>query len=515
MTYTKLCCAALGLLAALAAAPASAQKIGGTLTVAFDNDTPIPDPTKAISLSTHMALKNVCENLVNFDDDYKVIPQLADKWVEEEGGKTYLFALRKGVKFHNGKEMQAEDVKYSLDRLRTVGSNRGDYEGITAIDIIDPYSLRITLKQPSPVFLTSLAGPFGGYIIPKDLDQQQGGNISKPVCTGPFEWAEWQPDRFLRLTKFKDYVPDSRYPGPTGLGGKRMAMVDQVMLRIITDRAARVTALETGEVDFSSKLDVSDFEKLQKNKAIQGVETPVLEWVVLWLGVTLPTSNDLKFRQAVAAAIDYDEIVQAATDGHGLVNPAFMHPSQKVWRTEKTGQRHKKDLDLARKLLKESAYKGETIELYSTKDLEYMANTALILNQQLAAIGLKTEIKFLDMTGLTATIYAKQPVYKLAVMSSSGRYDPDQHYYRRLHTGVAVNQYSNPAYDKIVEEARIMMDHDKRQALYDQAQKILMDDVPGIVLFNPSFFDATRANVKGFKPTSMGILRFWDVWVDR
>jgi ABC-type transport system substrate-binding protein len=198
-----------------------------------------------------------------------------------------------------------------------------------------------------------------------------------------------------------------------------------------------------------------------------------------------------------------------------VADPAFMHPNQKAWRTEKTGRPHKYDPERAKQLLKESGYKGEKLVLYSTRDADYMANATLALQQQLQAVGINTEIQTLDFSGLVALVYAKEPKYQLALMSSSGRYDPDHHYYRRLHSSVSVNGYSSPGYDKVVESARATMDRNKRMALYDQAQEIMMNDVPMIMLFHVSFFDATRDYVKDYRMSAGGLLRLWNVWLDK
>lgn len=492
-----------------------APKMGGTLTVASYSDTPIPDPIKTLALMTHTVLKHVCENLVTFDDDFNLIPQLADKWSVDDAGTSYTFTLRKGVKFHNGKELQSEDVKYSLERAKQVAPNRGDFADITSVDATDPHTFVIRLSRPSPVFLTALAGPFIGYIVPKDLDKEQGGEIAKPVCTGPYEWVEWQPDRLVRLRKYNAYAADQRFQKPTGLGGKRTAMVNEIVFRVVPDRSSRVTGLKTGELDFSLRLDVNDYRELKKERQATAIATPVMEWTVLWFGLNTPSTKEVKFREAVAAAIDYQELLQIAVEGHGVINAAFMHPSQKAWRTDRTAVLHQYDPKRAAALLKEVGYKGEPVELYATRDVEYLANTALALQQQLGKLGIKVDVKYLDMGGLSGKVYAKAPDYQLGLMSSSGRFDPDQHYYRRLHSSTAVNKYSNPEYDRVVEEARVTMDQAKRKVLYDQAQAILMRDIPAILLFNPEFFDGARSYVKGFVPSSIGMPRFWDVWLDK
>jgi peptide/nickel transport system substrate-binding protein len=505
-----------GLVAGATDAPAQSQpKMGGTLRVALYTDATIPDPLKTRDLTSHMVMKQVCETLVTFDDDYKIIPQLADRWDIKDDGKTYVFALRKGVRFHDGKEMTAADVKYSLDRSVKVSPSRGDYAAIDTVTENDPYTVTVTLKQATPMFLAALVGPFGGYIVQNDLEKNQGGDVKKPICTGPYEYVEWQPDRFLRLKRFAGYSQDERFPGPTGLGGRRTAMLDEIIFRIVPDRSARVTSLSTGEVDFTTRIDVSDYERLKKNKEVTAIDTKVLEWIVLWFGITQEPTNDLKFRQAVEAAINYEELGQIAQDEYATVNASFIHPTQKSWRSETMARKHKHDPALAKKLLRESSYKGQPIELLSTREMDYMTNTALGLQQQLERVGIKVEVKYLDMPGLIHKVYASRPEYQLGMMSSSGRYDPDQHYFRRLHSTNAVNKYNSPEYDRVVEEARSTMDPEKRLALYDKAQDIIMRDLPALILFHPSFFDASQNYVKGMKPNAMGFLQFWNVWLDK
>ena len=511
-----LCCVIfLALLPLFVGAIQQSAIAGERLTVAFYADTPITDPHKTRNLTSHGAMHHVCENLVTFDDQFEIIPQLAEKWSIENDGKTYIFTLRKGVKFHNGEELKAEDVKYSLERCKVVSPQKGDYAVIDVVNVKDLYTVEIKLKQTSPAFLASLAGPFGGYILPADLAEKQGGEINHPIGTGPFEWVEWQPDRFLKLKKFASYSVDTRFEGPTGLGGKRQAMVEELFFRIVPDRSTRATSLETGEIDFSTRLDVNDFDRLKGMKGIETVVVPSLEWTVLWLGVNVPPTNNLKFRKAIASAINYEEVAKVATKGYGIADPAFTHPAQKAWRTEKTGRPHKHDPEFAKKLLKEAGYDGEKIRIYSTRDIEYLGNAALVLQQQLKAVGINAEVQYLDTSGLVAAVYADEPKYEIGMMTSSGRFDADQHYFRRLHSSRSVNNYKNPEYDSIVEMAKGEMNHKERVALYDKAQEIIMKDIPCILLFHPSFFQAYRSYVKGYKMTPIGMVRFWNVWVEK
>lgn len=485
------------------------------LVVGMNADMPIPDAHKTRAMVSHTVMKHVVECLISFDEDYKLIPQLAESWAPENGGATYVIKLRKGVSFHNGKEFSAEDAKYSIERLKDVSPNKGDYSDIVRVDIRDPYTIAVVLSAPSPILPAILAGPWGGYIMPKDLDKEQGGTINKPIGTGPFQWVQWDSGRRLIIKKYAQYKPDDRFPGPTGLGGKREALVDEIEFRVIPEGATRAIGLETGELDFSVLIDLGDYERLQNGTDVQSIEEKSFESVVLWLGVNQAPTNELKFRQAMAAAIDYDGVLAAALGGHGAVNNAFLHPDMKAWWSQSMTRRHKYDPARAKALLAQTAYKGQPLTIFASSSTEYTVNAALAIQQQLQAVGIKIDVRSLDSAGIMGVVYAREPNYNFGMTSISGRMDPDQVYYRRLHSGVAVNGYKNPVYDQLVDKARASMKQEERVALYGKAQDVVMDDIPAIVLFNVNFFNAKRKAVKGYKPNALGLPRFWNVTVSK
>jgi peptide/nickel transport system substrate-binding protein len=485
---------------------------GGKLTVAVHADMPIPDPAKVLSLLSHTVMKHVCEALVTTDDNYEIIPQLAESYAFSDENKVLTFKLRSGVKFHDGSVMSAQDVKYSLDRAKTESLNKSELVDVKSVEVVDPLTVKLTLAKASPVILTSLASPFLGSVMPKDLHITQGGDVKKPICTGPFEYVDWKPDSYLTLKKFAGYVPDSRFEGPTGLGGKRTAYLNEITFRVVPDRAARVTALETGEVDFASKLDALDVDRLAASTEVTPIEVETLEWVHIWLNVNKPPFNKVEFRRAIASAINYGAVQQIALNGKGFINASFMHPSQKSWRTPNMEKIQEYNPAKTKELLAAAGYKGEPVEILATNSIEYIASAALAIQNDLNLAGIKTTVKYLDMPGLSAEVFSKEPKYDIGFMTSSGRFDPDQHYARRLQSTTSLNKWNNPAYDALIEKGKTVMDHKERLALYDQAQQIVLDDVPLIILFNPVFFEAERKSVHGFKANAIGINRYWNVW---
>jgi peptide/nickel transport system substrate-binding protein len=220
MRVTRFLAGTLGLLLALAlvgSPPVAAQ--GGHLKVALQGDTSNVD----LHLTTHyvsrVALLNVYEMLYTLGEDLSIQPMLAERHTISPDALTYTITVRKGVKFHNGKVMDAKDVVYTLNRMRNQGCRSAEFKALVKeFAAPDASTVRITLNQPSGVFLANLANVICPVVIyPEGEVEKQGGAITKPVGTGPFEFVEWKKDAYMRLRRFKDYVADSR--PSSGLAG--------------------------------------------------------------------------------------------------------------------------------------------------------------------------------------------------------------------------------------------------------------------------------------------------------
>ena len=248
---------ALLLGATMVAAPQAAAQ-ANHLKVALQGDTSNVD----LHLTTHyvsrVALLNVYEMLYTLGEDLSIQPMLADKHTISPDGLTYTITVRKGVKFHNGKVMDAKDVAYTLNRMRNQGCRSAEFKALVKdVEATDASTVRISLNAPSGVFLANLANVICPVVIyPEGEVEKQGGAITKPVGTGPYEFVEWKKDAFLRVKKFKDYVADSR---PTsGLAGKKVAIMETVDFIPIPDSSVRAAAIEKGDVDIAIELNVED-----------------------------------------------------------------------------------------------------------------------------------------------------------------------------------------------------------------------------------------------------------------
>src|SRR5262249_4292563 len=184
-------------------------------------------------------------------EDLSIQPMLVDKWTVSPDGLVYTFALRKGVKFHSGKPMEAKDVVYTLKKMQAKGCRSAEFKRLMKeIEAPDAQTVKVTLNPPSAAFCASLANLICPAVVYPDGEaERQGGTVTKPVGTGPFEFVEWKKDSYLRVKRFKDYAADSR--PATGLAGKKEALVETVGFIPIGDPSVRAAGVERGDVDIA------------------------------------------------------------------------------------------------------------------------------------------------------------------------------------------------------------------------------------------------------------------------
>ena len=241
---------------------------GGTLRLSMNVDIKSLDPHQ-IGWQNHEVLRQIYEGILAVDDGFGIIPGLAHKWEVSDDGLVYTFHMRKGVKFHNGKVMTADDVKATLDRL-TVSSIKSKFETIAKTEVTGPYRVTVTLSRPTATFLINLASPHTVGVMPREEIERQGDNIQHPVGTGPFAFVEWIPDRHVKLKRFADYWGGEGET--TGTGGKKTAYVDEVIFRPMTERAVRVSALEAGDIDLVA-IPSAERQRLSTNPNLVVVST--------------------------------------------------------------------------------------------------------------------------------------------------------------------------------------------------------------------------------------------------
>jgi peptide/nickel transport system substrate-binding protein len=505
--------ASLALAVIVAAAQAGAQtepRHGGRLKVgvASTSVTNGLDPHVIQGDGTVWALSQMAEGLLHFDESMNVVPWLARDWTISEDGLTYTFELEEGVRFHNGREMTADDVKFSLERIldpATGSRRRQNLEQIERIEVIDDHTVSIQLSAPFSPFLSNLVGVWAA-IIPEE-SVSDDGTITEPVGTGPFAFVDYAMSENLRLERFDDYWrPNVPY-------------LDEVVLMPLSDDAARMVALRTGAVDLIKSVPPQLLPSLMadEDRGFELLVAPGTSWRMAIMNNTRPPFDDVRVRQAVNLAVDREELMLARTFGFGTVDNQIWDKNS-FWRMET--EIPQRDVEQARSLLAEAGYADGlsiTIEARST----YL-DDAQVVQGQLNEAGFDAEIAISDWAVLSERMRAGE--YDMAISGAGWYADPDGRYARFYTPDGPANYfaggYDNPEVTDLLVEAREEVDPDARKALYQQVFDIIQAEVPHVMLYFAPNTMAWSSDVKDFRTDRQGGLSNADtglayVWLDR
>ena len=484
----------------------SAQQDPKVLRVATRLDIANPDLHLTTNYDDRLPLLNVLEFLIGIDENGAPTPVLAESWEWSEDGLTLTVHLREGVLFHNGQEMTSEDVKYSLDRVRTEGPRSSEFAQVQDIVALDRYTIEFQLSEPTAALLGALANPIApAVIIPAGEAERQGGRITRPVGTGPFEFVEWLPDQYLKLRKFEDYTVDER---PTsGFSGRREALVDEVIFRPITEPTVRAAALENGEVHIADTISYPDYLRLQNAPNITAEMIPSATFGDVRFGFKQgPFADNQKLRQAVSLATNKQEMVDALTWGLGQVAHAGV-PFFSPYYTDVHAEPEEYDPERARQLVQESGYDGSEILVSYTPGI--WKEMAVIMQAQLADVGIVTRIDNLE-PGSSLQKW-QTGAFDVFVTGLSLRPDPMNYYMPFWHSASTTTGYNNPEYDRLNEQAVAETNVEKRKELYAEIESLRREDVPWYPLIHVTESQAYSNQITGFDPWTAGYMRIWNV----
>lgn len=504
----------LGLAGPVLAAPFTCPKKGGDLVFAGEAKVNSLDQYGSQTISTRNVVSNIFEPLMTRDETNAPILDLAESMEESADRMSYTFKIRQGIKFHNGKDMTSADVMASFDRYSKVGIERGFLINVDKWEAPDKYTFIIRMKKAQPTFiedLSSFSQPV--VIIPAEQKDKPALQL-EPIGTGPFQVVENVADSHVKLKRYEGYKPNTKFEQRTGFGGYKVACVDTVTYRIVTESGARVAGLQTGELMAVEDVPTKAQADLKKDPKITLLA--LQNW---WVHIMLPNTktaptNNLAFRKAVQAALDMDEIMDASTDGAYKLNIGFQYPGRATYTDAGKETYNLKNKDLAKKYLQEAGYKGEPMVLLTNKDYTSMYNAALVVSEQLKAVGINAKLDVVDWpTSVNRMIkekdgwnffytgYGTQPALgPLATMKFF------------VHGGNASPTPQDPellaAYDDMINKP----DPKDRQAGFVRMQKRILEQVYAVPFGSLTKVQAVRSNVKGFTP--FRIPRFSNVWIE-
>lgn len=444
------------------------------------------DPARAVASETDRILNNVYEGLLAADSHGRIVPRLAQSYTISPDGLTYTFRLRRGVRFHNGREMTAGDVKFSFERLmapETQYSRISDWKPVQSVEAPDPHTVVIRLKAPYAPFLAAVADPRAS-VVPQEAVPTLA---TRPVGTGPFRFVEWVQESHVRLRRFEGY-----WDGPR-------PYLDEVVFRFIPDPAAAVAAFLAGDVDVVG-VEPQQLPLLQAPGARPAriVNAPTNLVQVLALNQARRPWDDLRVRQAVAHAIDRDQLIQAVAEGRATPLYSGLTPENGYYAPLSNPYPH--DVAKARRLLGEAGYpNGVQATLVVPSVYEFHVLTAQVLQQQLARAGVRLQIQLVDWARWLSEVYAGEN-YDATIIGFTGKIDPHTELIR-YHTRYGRNfvNFSDPEYDRLIDEAERAVGLEQRQTLYARAQQILAEKLAAIYLMDPQTLLALSTDVHGWE----------------
>lgn len=457
------------------------------------------DPHRATTTQDKPVVSWIFNGLVRFKPGSASLeglePDLAEKWEHTPDGLTWTFHLRKGIKFHgNYGELTSDDVVYSLKRASKsdTSSFASDYAAVESIDAVDPYTVRIKLKQVIPSLLGLVANYHGGNIVSKKAAEALGADFKlKPVGTGPFAFEAYKPGESVTLVANKAYF-------------RGAPKIDRIVYRFIPADAARDLAFTSGELDVVyGRQDQKWAERFKKEAdVIVDVVRPA-ELSLLHLNTTMKPLDDKRVRQAIAHAIDAKQIVQFK--GALVADPPVSVVPAGYLGTDEKAPLAKHDVALAKKLLAEAGYpNGVAIKSVQTS-LPTMLNSMQIVQSQLKQAGIDLQMEVVDHQTFHANI---RKDLSGATYYSAARFPvADVYLTQFFHSAstvlkpTAVTNFSHCAVaDKEIEEARSTVDAAKQKQLWATAQRKILDEVCAVPLFEQLQVWAHKKNVDfGYK----------------
>ena len=477
MTKNPIAATAVSLLAlglALGVTPAMAAKMD--VTIGMQLEPPNLDPTGgAAAAIDEVVYANVFEGLTRFGADGSILPALAKSWEISEDGLTYTFMLNEGVKFHDGTDFNAEDVKFSLDRARADDSTNAQkalFADIASVEVVDPATVKVTLSKPNGSFLFNMAWGDAVIVAPESA----ADNAANPVGTGPFTLTEWVKG---------DRVELGRYDGYWGTPVK----LDKVTFKFISDPTAAFAAMMAGDLDaypaFPAPENLVQFEADPRFEVITGSSEG--ETILAMNNKKAPLDN-IKVREAIAHAIDRQAIIDGAMFGYGTPIGTHFAPHNPAY-VDLTAQ-SAYDPEESRALLAEAGVSNLSLSL-KLPPPSYARRGGEIIAAQLREVGINVDITNVEWAQWLDDVF-KAKNFDLTIVSHTepmdiGIYARDDYYF----------QYGDADFKAIMADLANATDPAKRTELMQAAQKKIADDYVNGYLFQLARAGVINAKLKG------------------
>lgn len=488
------------------------KKTGGAdapFVIAFHADATNLDPQIGIdSQSTNVTNRKIYENLVTVDKDNKLVPMLATEWKQVDP-LTLEFTLRKGVKFHDGTDFNAQAVKATFDRLldkEKPKTRRTMFAPVVEIKVLGDDKIQFITDKPFAPLLLHLAHPAGSIMSPKAIEEDKAGTkalAQNPIGTGPLMMEKWTKGESIVLKRNDNYW------------GTKIS-VPQVVFKVVPEDATRMAMVKTGEAQLAEMVPVTEAERISKDSDLTLIRTLSYRVEFLAMNVAKAPFDNPKVRQAVSEALDYDAILKGVYSGVGKKDVSNLGPGVFGYKADLTPYSH--DLENAKKLMAEAGYADGVKVTLITADRKIRVKLAEVIQAELKDIGIQVEIQPMEFGAYIEE--SKKGTFDLNLTGWSNQTGDGDYGYAAPYTkagyttGENNSRYDNPKVNELIALARQETDVEKRKALYGEIQEIIREDRPTITTQVTEFLTVTRKNVQGIWMTPGGVLVINDLKVN-
>ncbi len=512
--------------AALAAAmlwttPAAAQETpqrGGRVLDSLISEPDSLDPARATLLVSQHVLGLVYDRLVYIGADGKPKPWLAESWSVGQGGREVTFVIRKGVGFTDGTPVDAEAVRYSLDRFLKLSKRKADMGPLEKVEVAGPQSVKLTFAKPFAAIFVALDSSYLG-IASKAAAEKAGDAFGRqPVGSGPYVLKDWKPGSsvlFARNPSYKSLRGDVANKGP--------AYPDEWQIQIVKEEGTRMAALETGALHMSWA-PFEEVPRIKGHKDLQIVEREKgTSYIYLEFNTRKAPFDDLALRRAIGYVVNPKEVLDASYLYGTLIEAPL--PVGVPGYSAEIGARHgyRPDEGRALEAFKKAGYtkgaggklrdaQGRPLKItLTTWVAPQISRAAQMVQAQLQAAGVEVDISQTE----AGVFLAKLPEAKHDFDLMRQTYADAQGLTRLVHSPGRWNHYGNPDLDALLERADSELDPDKRFALLKDVQRVVLEQAAIIPLFSDTFMIAARKEVRGYKFDATGTPLYHDVWLKK
>ena len=470
------------------------------LTMAQKAEIKTLDPQKATDSVSRSIIKLINQTLVYIDNEGNIVPELAQE-ITKVSPKETLIKIKNDIKFSNGETLTIDDVLFSLERAKASPKMSQDLYMIESFEKVDDRTLKINTLYDAGNLLHKLASG-GVAIINKKACEKDENNI---VGTGMFKLKEWVAGEKLVLER-NEFFKDSK------------SNIDTLVVKFVPEANSRMIMLETGEIDLARDLLPLDFKKISEDTKFTTVEIETPSNMFLGFDLRNELLADKRVRQAIAYAINNEDLVKTVFNGSASVATSPV-PKITTGHNENSNN-YPQNIEKAKQLLAEAGYpNGFNIELFVSEDNQRI-DMAVIIQDNLKKIGINAEIKTFQWAAYVSTIENPNIIKPLFIMSwNISNDDPDEVLYPLYHSSqidahTNVVFYKNEKFDNLISEARETTDKEKRMKLYEEAQDIIQEDLPHYTLVYPKQNFAYKASIKNIKYNKRAYLDFQDTIIE-